>query len=44
MRGVAIVLAIVGAVPIAANAEAWRNCVPNSVAPGGRDSVGPGGG
>ena len=27
-----------------ADAQAWRNCVPNSVGPGGCDSVGPGGG
>lgn len=28
----------------AANAQAWRNCVPNSIGPGGCDSIGPGGG
>lgn len=27
----------------AANAQAWRNCVPNSIGPGGCDSIGPGG-
>ena len=25
-------------------AQAWRDCVPNSIAPGGCDSIGPGGG
>ena len=24
--------------------QAWRNCVPNSIGPGGCDSIGPGGG
>lgn len=28
----------------AANAEAWRDCIPNSIGPGGCDSIGPGGG
>lgn len=28
----------------AANAQAWRDCVPNSIGPGGCDSIGPGGG
>jgi hypothetical protein len=28
----------------AANAQAWRNCVPNSIGPGGCDSIGRGGG
>ena len=27
-----------------ASAQAWRNCVPNSMGPGGCDSMGPGGG
>lgn len=27
-----------------ASAQAWRNCVPNSIGPGGCDSIGPGGG
>ena len=26
------------------SAQAWRNCVPNSMGPGGCDSMGPGGG
>lgn len=25
-------------------AQAWRNCIPNSIGPGGCDSIGPGGG
>lgn len=25
-------------------AQAWKNCVPNSIGPGGCDSIGPGGG
>jgi hypothetical protein len=28
----------------AAYAQAWRDCVPNSIGPGGCDSIGPGGG
>lgn len=27
-----------------AGAQAWRNCIPNSIAPGGCDSIAPGGG
>lgn len=27
-----------------AHAQAWRNCVPGSIGPGGCDSIGPGGG
>ena len=27
-----------------AGAQAWRECVPNSIGPGGCDSIGPGGG
>lgn len=27
-----------------ASAQAWKNCVPNSMGPGGCDSMGPGGG
>jgi hypothetical protein len=27
-----------------ANAQAWRNCIQNSIGPGGCDSIGPGGG
>jgi hypothetical protein len=26
------------------SAQAWRNCIPNSIGPGGCDSIGPGGG
>jgi len=39
---------IAGAASVAlvgsANAQAWRNCVPHSVNPGGCDSIAPGGG
>lgn len=27
-----------------ADAQAWRDCIPNSIGPGGCDSIGPGGG
>ncbi len=27
-----------------AHAQAWRDCIPNSIGPGGCDSIGPGGG
>lgn len=27
-----------------ANAQSWRDCVPNSIGPGGCDSIAPGGG
>ena len=27
-----------------AHAQAWKDCVPNSIGPGGCDSIGPGGG
>lgn len=27
-----------------AQAQAWRDCIPNSIGPGGCDSIGPGGG
>ena len=27
-----------------AQAQAWRNCIPDSIGPGGCDSIGPGGG
>jgi hypothetical protein len=30
--------------PFAASAQAWKNCVPNSIAPGGCESIAPGGG
>jgi hypothetical protein len=32
------------AVCSSANAQAWRNCIPGSIGPGGCDSIGPGGG
>jgi hypothetical protein len=38
------VTALLLALPSSLPAQAWRNCVPNSVGPGGCDSVGPGGG
>jgi hypothetical protein len=30
--------------PVAANAQSWRNCVQGSMGPGGCESMGPGGG
>lgn len=30
--------------PDGVSAQAWRNCIPNSIGPGGCDSIGPGGG
>lgn len=30
--------------PTFSEAQAWRNCVPGSIGPGGCDSIGPGGG
>lgn len=44
MKVIAIAILVTGAMPSLASAQAWRNCVPNSVGPGGCDSVGPGGG
>jgi len=31
-------------IPSFVHAQAWRDCVPNSIGPGGCDSIGPGGG
>src|SRR5687768_14090850 len=44
IRLVAIALAAASSLPSASTAQAWRNCVPNSIGPGGCDSIGPGGG
>jgi hypothetical protein len=38
--GTAALLACVSSV----NAQAWRNCIQNSIGPGGCESIGPGGG
>lgn len=32
------------AMPTGSQAQAWRDCIPNSIGPGGCDSIGPGGG
>lgn len=37
-------LALFVVVTVTAHAQAWRNCVPGSIGPGGCDSIGPGGG
>ncbi len=39
-------MAVVGAMTLASagHAQAWKNCVPHSIAPGGCDSIAPGGG
>jgi hypothetical protein len=42
MKTLLIALALVA--PGTAHAQAWRNCVPDSIGPGGCDSIGPGGG
>lgn len=37
-------LLIIGASVESAQAQAWRECIPGSIGPGGCDSIGPGGG
>jgi hypothetical protein len=37
-------LCLLALTPITGHAQAWRDCVPNSIGPGGCDSIGPGGG
>jgi hypothetical protein len=47
MRSPAVALLIAAlslGVSAPASAQAWRNCIPNSMGPGGCDSMGPGGG
>jgi hypothetical protein len=38
-----LVIALLGSAGMA-NAQAWRDCSPNSIGPGGCDSIAPGGG
>ena len=42
MKTIPIALALLVSGSI--HAQAWRNCVPDSIGPGGCDSIGPGGG
>lgn len=44
MKAIFILLVATATMSSAAGAQAWRNCVPNSIAPGGCDSIAPGGG
>jgi len=39
-----IFIFLFGIVPNYSQAQAWRNCIPNSIGPGGCDSIAPGGG
>lgn len=41
--GVILLISMIGLQEIA-NAQAWRDCTPDSIGPGGCDSIGPGGG
>ena len=43
MRIAAVVLALMALIS-SGNAQAWRNCIQNSIGPGGCKSIGPGGG
>jgi hypothetical protein len=43
LSAASILLSAIGVAHIG-HAQAWRNCVPGSIAPGGCDSIGPGGG
>lgn len=40
--GILVLTPLFCATPL--HAQAWKNCVPNSIGPGGCDSIGPGGG
>ena len=40
----ALCLCALSVAPLSAHAQAWKNCIPNSIGPGGCDSIGPGGG
>ena len=46
MRGFALIgiCLLAASWPGDLSAQAWRNCVPNSIGPSGCDSIGPGGG
>src|SRR5262252_717323 len=39
-----VVVCLLLATTAVADAQAWRNCIPNSIGPGGCNSIGPGGG
>jgi hypothetical protein len=39
-----VVLPLLGLLAGSVHAQSWRNCIPNSIGPGGCDSIGPGGG
>jgi hypothetical protein len=38
------VAAMIAMVVTSASAQSWRDCIPNSIGPGGCESIGPGGG
>jgi hypothetical protein len=40
----ALLLSLTLIVSYSVHAQAWRNCIPDSIGPGGCDSIGPGGG
>ena len=42
--GTKISLCLLVLTPTGVQAQAWRDCVPGSIGPGGCDSIGPGGG
>ena len=42
MRTLLLLVAILACGSV--QAQAWRNCIPDSIGPGGCDSIGPGGG
>lgn len=44
MHRVAICILVLAASATSAHAQAWRDCIPGSIGPGGCDSIGPGGG
>ena len=37
-------LCLLALLPLPGQGQAWRNCIPDSIGPGGCDSIGPGGG
>ena len=44
MKTIFFALALMTLNSVQVQAQAWRNCIPNSIGPGGCDSIGPGGG
>ncbi len=44
MKATIVALAVASFIPTTVSAQAWKNCVPNSIGPGGCDSIAPGGG